>query len=167
MAGVEGKDFEWVVAKDSKGNPVLDGKGKPAKTRRFFGKAEKAAMSAPKAAPKAAPTAKPKAKPVPKAAPTANRPAKAAEISGQKTAPKTATRPAKPAEVLGQKAAPSLSGASRSTAGKVKPKSNSVMSVVGKAGYDAGSSAAKALTTLSKLREILAGGGFSNYTKKK
>ena len=32
----EGVDFEWVDAKDSKGNVVKDGKGKPVKTRRFF-----------------------------------------------------------------------------------------------------------------------------------
>lgn len=40
----EGVDFEWVSAKDSKGNVVKDGKGNPVKTRRFFKKSEKDAM---------------------------------------------------------------------------------------------------------------------------
>ena len=40
----EGVDFEWVNAKDSKGNVVKDGKGNPVKTRRFFKKSEKEAM---------------------------------------------------------------------------------------------------------------------------
>ena len=43
----EGVDFEWVDAKDSKGNVVKDGKGKPVKTRRFFKKSEKAARANP------------------------------------------------------------------------------------------------------------------------
>lgn len=43
----EGVDFEWVSAKDSKGNVVKDGKGKPVKTRRFFKKSEKDAMKNP------------------------------------------------------------------------------------------------------------------------
>ena len=54
-----------------------------------------------------------------------------------------------------------------SVAGKVKPKSNSVMSASEKAGNAAGSAAAKALTTVMKMKEILAGGGLSNYLKKK
>lgn len=44
----EGVDFEWVDAKDSKGNVVKDGKGKPVKTRRFFKKSEKAERANPK-----------------------------------------------------------------------------------------------------------------------
>jgi hypothetical protein len=58
-----GVDFEWVPAKDGKGNIIKDGKGNPVKTRRFFKKAEKEAMKAPKAAPKKveAPKAKKKA----------------------------------------------------------------------------------------------------------
>ena len=96
----------------------------------------------------------------------------------------TAKRPAKPAEVSGQKAAPSLSGASRSTAGKVAPK----MSQTEKAMADAKAAKAakdakakskkpaapaataakpKALTPFQKLGNIVAGGGFSNYLKKK
>jgi len=51
-----GVDFEWVPAKDGKGNIIKDGKGNPVKTRRFFKKAEKEAMKAPKAAPKKAET---------------------------------------------------------------------------------------------------------------
>lgn len=58
-----GVDFEWVPAKDGKGNIIKDGKGNPVKTRRFFKKGEKEAMKAPKAAPKKteAPKAKTKA----------------------------------------------------------------------------------------------------------
>lgn len=40
----EGVDFEWVSAKDGKGNVVKDGKGNPVKTRRFFKKSEKDAI---------------------------------------------------------------------------------------------------------------------------
>jgi hypothetical protein len=62
---VHGVDFEMIPSKgskDSKGNPVL--------TRRFFTKAEKAAMKAPKAeAPKAKPAVKPKANVVSKEKP--------------------------------------------------------------------------------------------------
>lgn len=43
----EGVDFEWVSAKDGKGNVVKDGKGNPVKTRRFFKKSEKDAMKNP------------------------------------------------------------------------------------------------------------------------
>jgi hypothetical protein len=61
----EGVDFEWVDAKDSKGNVVKDGKGKPVKTRRFFKKSEKEAMkNKPKAEEK--PAAKPAGKPAKK-----------------------------------------------------------------------------------------------------
>jgi DNA-nicking Smr family endonuclease len=57
----EGVDYKLVPAKDTKGNIVKDSKGNPVKTRKFFTKAEKAAMKAPKAVPKAAPKAAPKA----------------------------------------------------------------------------------------------------------
>jgi hypothetical protein len=66
----EGVDYKMVPVTDGKGNPVKDGKGKPVMSRKFFTKAEKAAMSAPKkeaaptqtTRPKARPAAKPKAK---------------------------------------------------------------------------------------------------------
>lgn len=62
----EGVDFEWVNAKDSKGNVVKDGKGNPVKTRRFFKKSEKDAMKTsprPKARPDNKSAEKPAAKP--------------------------------------------------------------------------------------------------------
>lgn len=49
----EGVDFKWIPSTDSKGKAVTDSKGKPVMTRKFFTKAEKAAMKAPKATPKA------------------------------------------------------------------------------------------------------------------
>lgn len=53
----EGVDFEWVSAKDGKGNVVKDAKGNPVKTRRFFKKSEKDAMkNKPKEEAKPAPT---------------------------------------------------------------------------------------------------------------
>lgn len=121
----------------------------------------------------------------PKAKPAGLNPQSGAAQSGTagKASP-AAKRPAKAAEISGQKAAPSLSGASRSTAGKVKPK----MSQTEKAMADAKAAKAakdakakskkpaapaaaaakpKALTPFQKLGNIVAGGGFSNYLKKK
>lgn len=60
----EGVDFKWIPSTDSKGKAVTDGNGKPVLTRKFFTKAEKAAMKAPKAAVKT-----PKKSAVTKAAP--------------------------------------------------------------------------------------------------
>lgn len=59
MAEKEGVDYKLVPMKDSKGGIVKDGKGNPVKTRKFFTRAEKAAMKAPKVEAKAAPKAKP------------------------------------------------------------------------------------------------------------
>jgi len=134
---------------------------------------------------KPAPTASNK----PKAKPAGLNPQSGAAQSGVagKVKPKAspaAKRPAKAAEVSGQKAAPSLSGASRSVAGKVAPK----MSQTEKAMADAKAAKAakdakakskklaapaattakpKTLTPFQKLGNIVAGGGFSNYLKKK
>lgn len=73
----EGVDFEWVSAKDSKGNVVKDGKGNPVKTRRFFTKAEKEAkkakpktQNAPTQTKKPAKTAEKASSPRPQARPT-------------------------------------------------------------------------------------------------
>jgi len=95
----------------------------------------------------------------------------------------TVKRPAKADEISGQKSAPSLSGASRSTAGKVAPQ----MSMMDKAKADAkarreasqranrgnnkttttATVPTAAVKPLTKLMQILSQGGFSNYMKKK
>jgi hypothetical protein len=68
-----GVDFEWVPAKDDKGKIITDGKGNPVKTRRFFKKAEKEAMKAPKAASKGVEATKTKKKAdTPTSAPTSS-----------------------------------------------------------------------------------------------
>lgn len=127
-----------------------------------------------------------KKKPVgtkPKAKPAGLNPQSGAAQSGtagkvKPTTSSAAKRPAKAAEVSGQKAAPSMSGASRSTAGKVAPK----MSMMEKARADAraarekSQSAGRGKTTapaktiptaavkpLTKLMQILSQGGFSKY----
>lgn len=120
----------------------------------------------------------------PKAKPAGLNPQSGAAQSGTvgKVKPKVspaANRPAKAAEISGQKAAPSLSGASRSVAGKVAPK----MSLIEKAKADAKAAREKSragnkqkVTAITKtttkppankpfqkLRDILSGGGFSKY----
>ena len=75
----EGVDFEWVSAKDGKGNVVKDGKGNPVKTRRFFKKSEKDAMKNP---PKKEAPAKP-----------ASRPAKAEDKPTARPKPNPARKP--------------------------------------------------------------------------
>lgn len=94
---VEGKDFVWVNAKDSKGNIIKDGKGNAVRTRKF-GK-----NLAPESSPK------PKARPAAKAA---------------KAAPKVSSGELKSGAGVAKKATVGVarSGASRSTEGKVKPK---------------------------------------------
>ena len=94
--------FTWVDMKDSKGNIVKDGKGNAVKTRKFGKPAEES----------------PKAAPVKSAAPKkAAAPAKKAEAPVTKDAMKGYRK----GDVTTSKL-DTLSGASRSTAGKVKPK---------------------------------------------
>jgi hypothetical protein len=143
---VEGVDFEFVKGKNTN-----------AMVRNIFSKAEKAERASKTVAvskPAAVPTPKPKAKPAPtkpKARPAGLNPQSGAARStaGKVKPASTVKRPAKAAEISGQKTASSLSGASRSTAGKVPPKKT------------------YAKTPLTLLKEVLAGGGLSNYMKKK
>lgn len=87
----------WVDMKDSKGNIVKDGKGNAVKTRKFGKGAEEAPKAAPKAAPKISTKSAPKEKPVTKDA-----------MKGYRAGDVTTSKVDK------------LSGAARSTVGKVK-----------------------------------------------
>jgi hypothetical protein len=122
----------------------------------------------------------------PKAKPAGLNPQSGASRStaGKVKPASTVKRPAKADEMSGQKAAPSLSGASRSTAGKVAPKMSQTERAMAeakaaKAAKDAKAKSKKtvapatttakpkALTPFQRLGNIVAGGGFSNYLKKK
>ena len=83
----EGVDFEWVDAKDSKGNVVKDGRGKPVKTRRFFKKSEKDAMKS---------SPRPKARPDNKSPKAAGKPVTKDAMKGYRAGDVTSSRiPAK------------------------------------------------------------------------
>jgi hypothetical protein len=103
---VEGKDFTWVAAKDSKGNIIKDGKGNAVKTRKF-GK-----NSAPESSPR--PQSKPKAQTSSKSAPKPS--------AGMKSSPRPKARPpakSTPAVVGVATKAPQVTGKGSGMAGAV------------------------------------------------
>jgi hypothetical protein len=101
-------------------------------------------------------------------------------VAGKVKTPSTVKRPAKADEISGQKVASSLSGASRSTAGKVVSMMDQAKADA-KARREASQSAGRgnnkttttatiptaAVKPLTKLMQILSQGGFSNYMNKK
>ena len=98
---VEGKDFMWVDAKDSKGNIIKDGKGGAVQTRKFFSK------SFPKPEPKMAkPQTSTKSTPKPPAGMTSSprpkaRPAEKPKIVGPATKAPQVTGSAKGSGIAG------------------------------------------------------------------
>lgn len=128
----EGVDFEWVNAKDSKGNVVKDGKGNPVKTRRFFKKSEKEAMKTsprPKARPEKKPAKKDDKKATNAVRPTPGGPGKLP--AAKKPAPG------------GARPEPGKAGGMPAAKGKDDKKASAGMPVLGAAAAVAGRKAAQ------------------------